>query len=117
MSRNYFPLFGALTLLLCPAIIIPICDPSVTIPQLLRLAILLGAAEMVGFGLVSRRKWAAIYFSGILFVFGIRSIWISIYEVAFPLNLIVMLFGFSFTAPLVLTIREWKHLASGRRYF
>jgi|SRR6185503_3705523 len=117
MSRNYFRLFGALTLLLGPALFLPSFDRAPTWFQLFRALILLSAVEMVGFGLALQRKWAAFYFSVPLFYFGIHKAFVSIYEIAFPLNLLAMLFGLSLTLPLLLTIRQWRQLTWGRRFF
>jgi hypothetical protein len=75
------------------------------------------AVEVLGFGLAFLRKWAALYFSITLFCFGIRQAFTSIYEVAFPLNLLAMLLGVSLMLPLVVTIRIWKDLTWGRRFF
>lgn len=77
----------------------------------------MAAIELVGFGLAFLRKWAALYFSIPLFWFGLRHAFVSIYEVAFPLNLLAMLFGVSLMLPLVITIRMWKQLTWGRRFF
>ena len=115
MSRNYFRVFGAMMLLMNPVVLIPTFFPinSLTPGKLT----LLAAIELVGFGLAFLRKWAALYFSVPLFCFGILLVFDAIYNVAFPLNLLVMIFGFSFTSPLVLTIRLWKQLTWGRRFF
>lgn len=116
MSRNYFRAYGALTLLLSPAIFSDTFF-SQTQTQVLRGLFLVAVSELVGFGLACLRKWAALYFSIPLFWFGIRQVFVSIYVVAFPLNLIAMLVGVFFTVPLVLTIRHWKELTWGRRFF
>ena len=116
MSRNYFRAFGALTLLLSPAVFADTFF-SHTQTQVYRGLFLVAVCELVGFGLASLRKWAALYFSIPLFGFGIRLVGVSIYDVAFPFNLLAMLYGLSFTLPLVLTIRFWKELTWGRRFF
>lgn len=116
MSRNYFRVFGAFILFVGPALLIQLVDPGER-RALPRLFVLIAAIELIGFGLVFQRKWAAIYFSTVLFIVGIQNIWDSIYEIPFPFNLLVMLIGFSFTAPLILTIRQWQHLTWGRRFF
>jgi hypothetical protein len=85
--------------------------------QFLRGLFLLGAVEVVGFGLAYLRKWAALYFSIPLFCFGIRLVFVSTYAVVFPLNLIAMLLGVSLMLPLIVTIRLWKQLTWGRRFF
>jgi hypothetical protein len=63
------------------------------------------------------RKWAALYFSLPLFAYGIAEAYCSIKQVIFPYNLLVMMHGTSLTLPLVVTIRIWKHLTWGRRFF
>ena len=117
MSRNYFRAYGALTLLLGPAQLGDTLLRAQTQTQFLRWLFLLTAVEVVGFGLAFLRKWAALYFSIPLFWLGIQQVFISIYAVAFPLNLIAMLLGFSFMLPLIVTIRIWKQLTWGRRFF
>ena len=85
--------------------------------QTLRMVFLFAVALVVGAGLVSLRKWAALYFSLPLFVFGFYEAVFPIEEVAFPFNLMLMLHGVSLMLPLVVTIRVWKHLTWGRRFF
>jgi len=117
MNRNYFRAFGALTLLLNPTIFAgPIIDAR-TQTQLLRGLFLMAVGELVGFGLVYQRKWAALYFSIPLFCFSMRLLGVSIYEVAFPANLLAMGYSLSFALPLPLTIRSWKELTWGRTFF
>jgi hypothetical protein len=116
MSRNYFRAYGALTLLLAPAIFADTFF-SQTQTQVLRGLFLTAVCELVGFGLASLRKWAALYFSIPLFCIGIRLVGISIYDIAFPWNLLAMLYSLLFTLPLVITIRFWKQLTWGRRFF
>lgn len=117
MSRNYFRAFGALTLLLGPAILGDTFFNAQTQTQSLRGLFLLAAAEVVGFGLAFMRKWAALYFSIPLFCFGLWLAFVSIYKVTFPLNVFAILLGIWLTRPLVLTIRHWKELTWGRRFF
>jgi hypothetical protein len=117
MSRNYFRAFGALTLLLNPAMFADTFVRALTQTQFLRGLILMAAVEVVGFGLAFLRKWAALYFSVPLFWFGIRQAFTSIYEIAFPLNLLAMLLGVSLMLPLVITIRMLKQLTWGRGFF
>ena len=117
MSRNYFRAFGALTLLLNPAILGDTFFSAQTQTQFLRGLFLLAAAEVVGFGLAFLRKWAALYFSIPLFCFGLWLAFVSIYKVVFPLNVFAILLGVWLTRPLALTIRHWKELTWGRRFF
>jgi hypothetical protein len=117
MSRNYFRAYGALTLLLNPGIFADTLIKAQTQTHFLRGLFLMAAVEVVGFGLAFLRKWAALYFSIPLFWFGIRQAFVSIYAVTFPLNLIAMLLGISLTLPLIVTIRVWKQLTWGRRFF
>jgi hypothetical protein len=65
-------------------------------------------AETIGFGLALERKWAALYFSVPLFVFGVHKAFISIYNIAFPLNLLGRLLGLPLTLPLFVTICHWR---------
>jgi hypothetical protein len=117
MNPNYFRAFGALTLLLNPTIFAGIFLRVQTPAQFLRGLFLLAAVELVGFGVAFLRKWAALYFSIPLFWFGIRLVVGSTYGVVFPRNLLVMLLGFSLMLPLIVTIRIWKQLTWGRRFF
>ena len=117
MSRNYFRAFGALTLLMNPAIFADTLFRAQTQTQLLRGVFLLAAVEVVGFGLAFLRRWAALYFSIPLFWFGVRQVFVSTYAVVFPLNLIAMLLGVSLMLPLIVTIRLWKQLTWGRSFF
>ena len=117
MSRNYFRAFGALTLLLNPAIFAGTVLTAQTQTQSLRGLFLMAVGEFVGFGLAFLRKWAALYFSIPLFCFGVRQVFVSTYAVAFPRNLIAMLLGITLTLPLYITIRFWKELTWGRRLF
>lgn len=117
MSRNYFRAFGALTLLLSPGIFADTFFRTETQTQFLRGLFLMAAVEVVGFGLAFLRKWAALYFSIPLFCFGIWLAFVSIYKVAFPLNWWAIFIGICLTRPLALTIRHWKELTWGRRFF
>jgi len=112
MSRIYFRVFGALTLLLGPALFVSFDRPA-TRMQGLRESALLAAVELVGFGLACQRKWAALYFSVPLFYVGVQRAFVSIYEVPFPFNLLALLYG----VPLLLTIRHWRQLTWGGRFF
>ena len=117
MNRNYFRVYGALTLLLGPWLLLDKFHERLTRTQGLRWLVLLTAVELVGFGLAFLRKWAALYFSIPLFYFGLQTAFVSIYEIAFPHNLLAMAYGLSLTLPLMLTIRLWKQLTWGRRFF
>jgi hypothetical protein len=117
MNPNYFRAYGALTLLLNPAIFADTFFRAQTQTQWLRGFFLMAAVEVVGFGLAFLRKWAALYFSIPLFWFGVRQVFVSTYAVVFPLNLIAMLLGVSLMLPLIVTIRIWKHLTWGRTFF
>jgi hypothetical protein len=113
-----FAAFGVVTLLLS-SLVYPITvhttEPSVAL--MTRGIVLSGVTVLVGFGLIFMRKWAALYFSLPLFAYGIAEAYCSIKQVTFPYNLLVMMHGISLTLPLVVTIRIWKHLTWGRRFF
>ena len=119
MKRNSFAAFGVLTLLLSPLAssirLFRTANPS---PMLIAPnKVLLLAIVLIGFGLIFRRKWAALYFSLPLCAYGISEAFSSIEHVTFPMNLLVMLHGLSFTLPLVVTVRVWKDLTWGTRFF
>ena len=117
MNRNYFRAYGALTLLLNPVVFADAFFRAQTQTQFLRGLFLLTAVEVVGFGLAFLRKWAALYFSIPLFCFGLWLAFVSIYKVPFPINIYAICLGIWLTRPLVLTIRHWKQLTWGRRFF
>lgn len=109
-----FAAFGVVTLLLSP-LVYPITVHS-SEPSMRGLVVSL-ATWLVGLGLIFMRKWAALYFSLPLFVYGIMEAFCSIKQVTFPYNLLMMMHGISLTLPLVVTIRIWKQLTWGRRFF
>ena len=113
-----FAAFGVVTLLLSP-LVYPVTvhtlEPSMAL--MTRGLVLSLATMLVGAGLIFMRKWAALYFSLPLFVYGLAEAFLSIEQVVFPYNLMVMAHGISLTLPLVVTIRMWKQLTWGRRFF
>jgi len=120
MTGNSFRAFGLLVLAL---VFIPLLFAATAVPTLtlaefvLKYSVPIGAVVIVGLGLCFLRKWAALYFSVPLFWFGIKEAFVSIYEVPFPGNLLVMIHGLSLTLPLAVTVCLWKHLTWGRRFF
>ena len=117
MSVNYFRVLGGLTLLLGPGMLAATLTSPPGWTQLLRWLFLVLAVEVAGFGLAFLRKGAALFVSVPLSCFGIHSAFVSIYQIAFPLNLLAMFHGLSLTLSLVLTIRLWKQLTWGGRFF
>lgn len=119
MKRNPLAGFGVLTLLVSPLTLpINFIRTSTQSPMFLPPSrVLLLALMLIGFGLIFRRKWAALYFSLPLCAFGISEAYSAIEHVTFPMNLLAMLHGLSFTLPLVITIRVWKDLTWGTRFF
>jgi hypothetical protein len=119
MNRNSFGAFGVLMLvlspLLWPAHLFHTANPSAM--QFAHGKMLSLVMVLIGFGLIFRRKWAALYFSLPLFAYGISEAFNSIEEVTFPVNLLVMVHGLSLTLPLAVTIRMWKQLTWGSRFF
>lgn len=119
MKRNPFAAFGVLTLFLSP-LTSPIRLFRTANPSPMLVApnkVLLFATVLIGFGLIFRRKWAALYFSLPLFAYGISEAFSSIEHVTFPMNLLVMLHGLSLMLPLVVMIRVWNDLTWGTRFF
>jgi len=106
MRRIYFSVFGALTLFLGPASFVNFSPGSPV--QAVRNLILLFAVELLGFGLVRQRKWAALYFSVPLCWIGLRQTFASLSAV--PFNVPELLYGFSLLFPLIVTIRYWRQL-------
>jgi hypothetical protein len=115
MSRYFFPVFGALVLLLGPAKFVSF--EKLTRVRAFRELVLLAAVEVIGFGLVCQRKWAALYFSIPLSYLGVRGALLAIHVVPFPLNLLAMLYELLLALPLILTIRDWRQLTWGERFF
>jgi len=117
MNLNYFRAYGALTLLVNPAVFTDTFAKAQTPAHFLRALFLMAFVEVVGFGLAFLRKWAALYFSIALFCFGILLAFVAIYNIPFAINVYVIFFGIILTFPLIVTIRMWKHLTWGRRFF
>ncbi|MCA1568201.1 MAG: hypothetical protein LC803_21665 [Acidobacteria bacterium] len=121
MRANYFRLFGMLTLLLdlilfffaLDAVLNLRSSPGPSVKTLVSFV----TVTMVGFGLLFLRKWAAIYFSLPLFLFGIWFFWTSIEQVPFPYNLLCMCEGLSLMLPLIVTVRIWPELTWGGKWF
>ena len=120
MRANYFRSFGVLTLLLDFLLFFAI-DPLLTVSsspgRIIRIQVSCIAIAIVGLGLLFLRKWAAIYLSLPLFLFGIWFFWTSIEQVPFPYNLLCMCEGLSLMLPLVVTIRIWPDLTWGGKWF
>ena len=121
MRANYFRSFGVLTLLadvvLFFGAIEAVSNISSTPWPSVRILLLFTAVTGIGFGLLSLRRWAAIYFSLPLFVIGIWVFWTSIEQVPFPCNLLWMCEGLSLMLPLIVTILIWRELTSGGKWF
>ena len=117
MRPSYFQAYGVLVIAL-GFLVFPVSfDQPPTLMHFLRAVVLVFAIEIVGVGLLFLRKWAALYFSIPLCWFGIQEAFVSISDITFPLNLLGLLHGISLTFPLVVTIRVWKQLTWGRRFF
>src|ERR1044072_311488 len=114
-----FAAYGVVTLLLSPfvypLVVFHSAEPSSAL--MTRGMVLSVATAVVGVGLIFMRKWAALYFSLPLFAYGITEAFCSIKQVTCPYNLLVMMHGISLPLPLIVTIRIWKHLTWGRRFF
>jgi hypothetical protein len=114
MRANYFRSFGVLTLLLDLVLFLFAVNAVLTLrssPGLsIKILVSFIAVTMVGLGLLFLRKWAAIYFSLPLFLFGIWFFWTPIEQVPFPYNLLCMCEGISLMLPLVVTVRIWPEL-------
>jgi hypothetical protein len=114
-----FAAFGVVTLVLSPLvypfIVFHTTEPSSAL--MMRGTVLSAATAFIGFGLIWMRKWAALYFSLPLFAYGVVEAFCSIKQVSFPYNLLVMMHGVSLTLPLIVTIRIWRQLTWGRRFF
>lgn len=119
MNVWYLRAYGLLTLLLSPVIWTLAVEESapLSLMQTLRMGFLLAVAVLVGCGLTLLRKWAALYFSLPLFVYGLYVAFFSVEAFTFPLNLLMKLYGPSLMLPLVVTIRVWKQLTWGSRFF
>ena len=121
MKANYFRSFGVLTLLPDVLLLFYANNALSTIwsspgPSI-RILVSFIVVTTVGIGLLFLRKWAALYFSIPLFVFGGWIFLASIEQVAFPYNLLFMGEGLSLMLPLVVTILIWPELTSGGKWF
>lgn len=120
MRANYFKAFGVLTLLFDLLFFCFVLEAWSTVnprPERFTILVSFTAVTVVGFGLLFLRKWAALYFSVPLFLFGIWFFWTSIEQVPFPYNLLFMCEGLSLMLPLVVTIRIWPELTWGGKWF
>ena len=121
MKANYFRSFGVLTLLLDLVLFFFAIDALSTVASSpgpsVRMLVSFIAATTVGFGLLFLRKWAAVYFSVPLFLFGLWIFWTSIVQVLFPYNLLYMCEGLSLMLPLIVTVRIWPELSWGGKWF
>lgn len=110
MRLGFFRAYGVLTLLLSPF------APSLSDNVLGRL-VLFAAVIVVGLGLIFLRKWAALYFSVPLFCYGILIALEAIREIPFPFNFLGMAYGVSLMLPLFVTVRIWRQLVWGGKWF
>jgi hypothetical protein len=121
MRANCFRSFGVLTLVLDLVLFFFAIDALLTVRPspglIIRIQVSFIAITIVGLGLLFLRKWAAIYFSLPLFLFGIWFFWTSIEQVPFPYNLLCMCEGLSLMLPLVVTVRIWPELTWGGKWF
>ena len=121
MKANYFRSFGVLTLLFDLVLFFFAIDALSNVASRpgpsVRMLVSFIAVTMVGFGLLFLRKWAAVYFSLPLFLFGLWIFLTSIEQVPFPYNLLYMCEGLSLMLPLVVTVRIWPKLTSGGKCF
>ena len=121
MRPNFFRVYGLIALLLSPLASVDIIGHSVNAGpsevEWLRASFLTSVGVLVGIGLLFLRKWAAIYFSLPLFFLGVWEFLASIPLEPFPYNLLLMAHSLSLTIPLFVTIRVWKQLTWGRRFF
>ena len=110
MRVGFFRAYGVLTLLLSPGAF------AMSDNDLGRF-VLFAAVVVVGWGLIFLRKWAALYFSVPLFCYGVLVILEAIPAIPFPYNLLGMAYGVSLMLPLVVTVRIWRQLVWGGRWF
>ena len=110
MRVGFFRAYGVLTLLLSPGAF------AMSNNDLGRFA-LFAAVFVVGWGLIFLRKWAALYFSVPLFCYGVLIALESIPANPFPYNLLGMAYGASLMLPLVVTIRIWRQLVWGGKWY
>jgi hypothetical protein len=110
MRLGFFKAYGVLTLLLSPGAF------AMSDEHIGRLA-LFAAVVVLGSGLIFLRKWAAIYFSVPLFSYGVLVVLEAIPQITFPFNLLGMAYGVSLMLPLFVTIRIWRRLVWGGKWF
>ena len=110
MRIGFFRAYGVLTLLQSPGAFW-LSDNDVG-----RFA-LFAVVNVIGWGLIFLRKWAALYFSVPLFCYGVLVVLESIPGLAFPYNLLGRAYGASLMLALIVTIRIWPRLVWGGRLF
>jgi hypothetical protein len=120
MRPIFFRAFAAVTLPFAFFLFFPaigaVFDFTLSPWQSIRTLILFSFVAIVALGLLLR-KWSAIYFSVPLFVYGIGFAWTAIEQICFPFNLLGMLAGAAMMLPFFVTIRVWRQLKWGGRWF
>lgn len=120
MNANSFKAFGYLVLslnLFSTGIIEMLRGYDFSVAQPMQMHVAFIAISIVGLGLIGLRKWAAIYFSVPLFLFGLLIFLGSIEPVPFPWNLLCMSWGVSLMLPAVVTVRLWPYLSWRGKWF
>ena len=111
MNMNWFRGFGVLVL------VIELPFVAFLKPRATQCLILLVAFGILGLGLLNLRKWAALYFSGLLLSWGIWMFLEAIEGIPFPWNLLFMGEAFSLILPAIVTYRLWAHLSWRGNWF
>jgi len=119
MRPNFFRAFAAVTLPFAYILFFPAIGAIFDFAswQSIRTLILFSFVVTVAVGLLSLRKWAALYFSLPLFFYGIWLARTSIEQIRFPYNLLGMCEGAAMLLPLFVTIRVWRQLKWGGKWF
>lgn len=120
-TEDYFRLYGVLTLLLDWVLFVFAIEVLASVQsspgQSVRTLLCFAVVTIVGVGLLGLRKWAALYFSVPLFVWGIWLFWTSVEQEPFPDNLLFMCEGISLTFPLIVTLLIWPRLVWRGKWF
>jgi hypothetical protein len=84
---------------------------ALSLARVARLSLFFFLVNVVGVGLLYRRKWAAICFYTALLAIALWLILGSLLSVPFPWNLFNITLGFALTFPIVTIVRAWPMLS------
>lgn len=117
MEKELFRAFGVIVLAFSTPLLFIAADLMAEANWPPSRFVLVAFAIVIGVGLLTLRKWAALYFSIPLFLIGVSWAIGSIEAIPFPWNLFFMAEGVSLMLPLFVTIRLWSQLTWGGKWY